>query len=101
MRGPTVPYLHWHVKNRNVIPVLRFFDAGVSILLEKRGMGSNICGKTLVMGGKPDQAAAAFLVPGPNALSVNLGVLAVTPTDDASRKVSRALCEQIVTLLYE
>jgi hypothetical protein len=70
VRGPGVPYLHWHVKNRNLISVLRFFDSGVSILLEKKGLGSNICGKTLVMGGKPDQAVAAFLVPGPNAVSV-------------------------------
>jgi hypothetical protein len=101
VRGASVPYLHWQVKNRNVIGVLRFFDSAVCILLEKKGLGSNICGKTLVMGGKPDQAVAAFLVPGPNAISVNVGVLAVNPSDETSRKVSRAFCKEIVKLLYE
>jgi len=54
-----------------------------------------------IMGGKPDQAVAAFLVPGPNAVSINIGVLAVSPSDETSRKVSRALCKEIVKLIYD
>jgi hypothetical protein len=101
VRGADLPQVQWHVKNRNIIPLLRFFEPGVSILLEKKGLGSNIGSKGLVMGGKSDQAIAAFLIPGPNAISVHIGVLTISPSEETARKVSRGFSREVLKLLYE
>jgi hypothetical protein len=96
-----VPQFGWQVKPRSMVSTLRFFEPGTSIALEKQGMSLQHSEKTLVLSGGQGGAAAAFVAPGANALSANLGVVVASWDDETASRLAKSLERAIVHLLYE
>jgi hypothetical protein len=100
-RSPDVPYLGWHVVNRNETRLLRYYDSVASLVLEKRGLPAQVPGKGLVLACIPEQSVACFAIPGPNAISGNLGVISASGSSDAAQGSARKIGKEIVKLLYD
>jgi hypothetical protein len=100
-RRAKVPAIRWRVRQQSLVRTMQYFAGGAGIVLEKEGINVAQSDNGFVLGAGRGCVASVWTAPGPNALTVHLGGLAVGWDDATARQRADALCRAIVKLLYE
>jgi hypothetical protein len=88
-------------EERSLIPQLRLFEPVATLVVEKRGFGTNPGGRNTIFGGCPGTAVVTFVTPSSKGVSARLNTVVATFDANTSASLARKLLDDLVRMFYE